>query len=119
MKIKFLLINGSRERYWLNMLKGALGSLGSLQITSEEETMDLVLQEDYGIIIVDASVIKNVSSLISRIRRQQPGAKIVVVTASPTWRRAKAAFRAGANDYLPKSMNTEEFRSAFENILGF
>ncbi len=95
MKANFLLINSLREPYWLQTLKEALSSLGTLHTRTENDITNLVLEGDYNIIIVDATAITDTPLLISHILAQQPEAKVIVVTASPTWRRAKAAFRAG------------------------
>jgi DNA-binding NtrC family response regulator len=116
-KANFLLINSLREPYWLQTLKKALSSLGTLHTRTENDITNLVLEGDYNIIIVDATATTDTPLLISRILAQQPEAKVIVVTASPTWRRAKAAFRAGAVDYIPKSMTLTELRSIFEALL--
>jgi FixJ family two-component response regulator len=39
---------------------------------------------------------------------------VVVITATPHWRIARALFRAGAADYVRKSQNRQEIR---ENVL--
>jgi DNA-binding NarL/FixJ family response regulator len=52
------------------------------------------------------------------IRAARPEVKIVVATMSPTWKRAREAFRVGASDYVRKSMNEAENRSLLEASLG-
>ena len=117
MQPTFLLINGTRERYWHQVLEDALAPLGTLQIGEEEKAVELVLQQDYDIVIVDATVVRDVPLRVSRIRAQRPDARIVVATTSPTWTRARAAFRAGATDYIRKSLNKDELLSAFRVAL--
>ena len=117
MRANFLLINGTRESYWHQVLEDALATLGTVQIGEEEEAVELVLQQSYDIVIVDATAVKDVPLLVSRIRAQRPDARIVVATTSPTWTRARAAFRAGATDYIRKSLNEDELLSAFRVAL--
>jgi DNA-binding NarL/FixJ family response regulator len=117
MQAAFLLINVKQEYFWRQVLEDALTLLGTLQTGGEEEAVTLILQRSYDVIIVDTAAVKDVPLLISRIRDQQPEARIVVVTASPTWRRARAAFLAGAADYIHKSLNKEELLSMFSSIL--
>jgi DNA-binding NarL/FixJ family response regulator len=91
--------------------------LGKLEVLPEKEAMQHILQYKYDVIIVDAAAVGNEVLLISRVRAQQPQARIVVVTASPTWRRAREALRAGAMDYISKSLSEREFLSAFKDVL--
>jgi CheY-like chemotaxis protein len=116
-KANFLLINGIRERRWRRVLEEALAPLGTLQVGKEEDAVEVVLQQSYDVIIVDATVVKDVPLLVSRIRTQQPDARIVVATASPAWQRAREVFYAGATDYIRKSLNEEEILSAFQAAL--
>jgi len=117
MQANILLINGTREGYWRQVLEDTVAPLGTLQVGEEEEAVELVLQQSYDIVIVDATAVKDVPLLVSRIRAQRPDARIVVATASPTWTRARAAFRAGATDYIRKSLNKDELSSAFRVAL--
>lgn len=117
MQANFLLINDSHEHYWLQVLQKALCPLGALQIGTTNTILAGLLREHYDSIIVDATVVEDAPDILSCILEQQPDAQIVVVTASPTWTRARAAFQAGAVDYIRKSMNPDELRVAFERIL--
>jgi len=83
----------------------------------EKEAVQHTLQHGYDTMIVDAAVIDDVPFLISRLRAQQPQARIVVVTASPTWQRAREALQAGAVNYVHKSLNEKELLSIFKDIL--
>ena len=107
-KYHFLLVSNSPSDPWVRILQEVVTSLGSLQIASKQETIKLVSQRDYDLLVVDAAKVEDVFCLVSSIREQQPDARILVVTTSPTWRRAREAFRAGATDYIRKSMNKTE-----------
>lgn len=117
MKVSVLLISGAQEDYWRQVVEDALASLGTLQFAEEQEALDLVLQQSYDMVIVDATAVVDASSLVSRIKARQPNTRIVVATTSPTWTRAREAFYAGATDYIRKSLDTEEILSALQAAL--
>jgi DNA-binding NtrC family response regulator len=108
----FLLIYGASDQYWQEILANALMPLGVLHVVPEEDIQDVLHTRCYSAIFVDASGLHDISALIKRLRLQQLTAAIIVVTASPTWTRARDAFRAGATDYIRKSMDTDEILSA-------
>jgi len=116
-EIRFLLINGSCDHYWREVLEEVLAPLGTLEVSREEEAIKLVLLSSYDLILVDATAVGNVPLLVARIRAQRPEARIVVATASPTWARAREAFQSGATDYIRKSLNREEILSAVQTAL--
>lgn len=113
----FLLINGSRDDYWHEMLKQVLAPLGTLHIGTEERTLSLVQTYAYDLLIIDATIVENAPLVVARILVQQPDARIIVVTASPTWRRAREVFQAGAMDYIRKSLDRREILSAVRVVL--
>jgi len=117
MQATFLLISDRKESQWSQVLARALAPLGELQVVLEKEAVQHTLQHGYDTMIVDAAVIDDVPFLISRLRAQQPQARIVVVSASPTWERAREALLAGAMDYIHRSTSKEELVSTFENII--
>lgn len=114
---RFLLVNGSDDHYWRQVFEAALVPLGVLRVGREDEAIELILQQTYDLITVDATVVKDVALLVSRIRAQRPDARVVVVTASPTWTRARDAFQAGAIDYVRKSLDREEILSMVKAAL--
>lgn len=105
---QFLLIDGASDQSWHHMLKETLSPLGELRTGNEKQAITMILEEDYELVIVDALAVSSVSLLVSRIRAQRPEARVIVATASPTWRRARKAFQAGATDYIHKTYNREE-----------
>ena len=112
-----LISNYEEDHHWCQLLQGALAPLGSLEIQCEEAALRCLSQNCYDLVIVDASTIRDVLQLVYRLRNHQPGTRIVIVSASPTWLRAREAFRAGAMDYIRKSMNREKARAFFADIL--
>jgi DNA-binding NarL/FixJ family response regulator len=92
-------------------------SLGELQAVSREEVAKHTPQDHYDVIVVDAATVEDVPSLVSHLRAQWPAARVVVATASPTWKRAREALQAGAVDYIRKSLSEKEILSVFRDIL--
>lgn len=117
MGIAFLLIGNREESPWTQALAEALAPLGELHVISEQEAFKGVEREQYDVIIVDSTVIKEVAPLVVGLRVRQPAAKLVVATLSPTWQRARDAMQAGASDYIRKSLNTQETLAAMKKIL--
>ncbi len=83
----------------------------------QDEAMPAVIQSDYDVIIIDAGEVRDAALLASRLRARWPEARVVIATASPTWRRAREALRAGATDYIRKSLDEEELRSKIQAVL--
>lgn len=116
-KARFLLINGSFDPYWTQILTRALEPLGALQVGAERDADVLLRSTTFDLIIVDTSGVEQVPRLIERIRTEQPDARVVIMTASPTWTRAREAFLAGAIDYTRKSLDPGEIASVIQAAL--
>jgi DNA-binding NarL/FixJ family response regulator len=114
----FLLVSEKRETRWSAVLQRALEALGRLEIVREGEAVEAVIQRPHDVIIVDAGTVEDAAALTSRLRTEQPEARIIVATASPTWQRAREAMQAGAADYVRKSLDEKELRSKIETVLG-
>jgi DNA-binding response OmpR family regulator len=113
----FLLLDGAEDNAWKAFLEEALAPLGKLSVAQASQGMPIKGEEPDGIIIIDATIVEDVERLVSSLRAERPERRIVVMTASPTWQRARAAFDAGAVDYLPKTLSQDELRNKFEYIL--
>ena len=88
-----------------------------LSITKEEDTTRLLRFSAYDAIIIDATVVENILSLIATIRHQQSTAKIIVAATSPTWTWAREIFLAGATDYIKKTLDKEELLASIRSAL--
>lgn len=117
MGITFLLVGNREESPWAQTLAEALAPLGELRLISEQEAFKEVERERYNVIIVDSTVVKEVVPLVTRLRAQQPEARVVVATASPTWQRARDVMQAGASGYIRKSLNKHEILTSMKKIL--
>jgi len=113
----FLLISEKEDSSWLSVVAAALAPFGRLQIAPSQQALSLIQQQAQRMVILDAADVEDPSKLIADIRTIRPGSCVVVATASPTWRRARDAFQAGATDYIRKSLSREELRQAFVEAL--
>jgi len=117
MKRSFLLIGNTVEDEWTLILRRALAPLGSLYVRSDAQANQTVGDSNYDMVIVDAGTVRDAALLVSRLRASRTDLRIVVFTSSPTWQRAREALRAGAADYLRKSLNEKKLRSLIESVL--
>jgi len=112
----FLIIGEKTEAMWPSIVQRALSSLGKSTIIEEEE-VETAAHKDYDLIVIDAGAVKEAALLVARLRALLPGARIVVATASPTWTRARDAFKSGAADYVRKSLDEAEIRANMRAVI--
>jgi DNA-binding NarL/FixJ family response regulator len=117
MKHSFLLICLQEKSVWFQKIKRGLSQLGDLDVTSQMQAMQALQKKKYDLILIDAAATDDEALLISRIRAKHPHARVVIVTTSATWRRAREAFHAGAMDYISKTQTEHEFYSKIKTIL--
>ena len=115
---RFLLVGASVDDPWQQVIDATARTIGRLCVAQEDEALQLIRQHPYDVVIIDAAKVEDMYHLITSFRVARPETKIVVVTMSPTWKRAREAFRVGATDYVRKSMNEAENRSLLEASLG-
>jgi DNA-binding NarL/FixJ family response regulator len=111
-----VLIGAKEDGYWSCLLRDALSSLGTLDLVPAEDANARSIDHKYDIVTVDATYVKNVEKFVSSLRREKPDRKIVVITAAPTWQQARAAFAAGAIDYLPKTLPKRDLLRFYKDI---
>jgi DNA-binding NarL/FixJ family response regulator len=114
---RFLLVTDSPDDYGHQALREALSTLGSCQVISEADVVSLLREQAFDVVIVDAGSVTSAPELVSRIRAADFTMEVVVVTLSPHWKIARAVFRAGAADYLPKVLSRAEILANFRSIL--
>ncbi|HMN28354.1 MAG TPA: response regulator [Caldilineaceae bacterium] len=114
---RFLLIEGTSDEHWHTVFEKALNPLGELYTGTEDEAVQLVHSSAYDIIFLDASAINDLVALVTQLRHLLATTPIIVLTASPTWNLARDLFRAGATDYLRKSLNQEAVRTIAATVL--
>jgi response regulator of citrate/malate metabolism len=111
-----LLVADSVSSYWVANLAEAAAPLGELAVIESGKAMEYIIDTERDVIMLDSSLEGDVIEEVTRLRAEKPGCRVVVVTASPTWERARAAFRAGAVDYLPNTLSVKELRDSLEQF---
>lgn len=117
MTIHFLLIHEFTDNFWVEFLEETLAPLGKLHRTDVRNSTIRIVKEEYDVVVIDAASVKEVEYLVSRLRAKKKNCRIVVITSSPTWQRARAAFEAGAMDYFSRSFDKTELLDTFRRIL--
>jgi DNA-binding NtrC family response regulator len=112
-----LLVEDRREAPWFDALQKAVTPFGSLRITSPEAVLGDLPTGDDAIVILDAAAIADVPEMVRVIHAQRPSVSVIVAGAAPSWDVARAAFRAGANDYIEKSLEPATIQSALRDLL--
>lgn len=112
-----LLIAGTIHAQWGNILQSAVGEEGSVYLATEQDFAGLLAKHAFHLVIVDAGEIGSFSQIVKEVRHLQPATKVVVATASPTWKRAREAMRAGAFDYIRKHQNEAQLARYLSQLL--
>lgn len=112
-----LYINGSSDAIWYHFLQGVLSEIALVKIATKMDAIKNLQQLEANLIIVDAVTSGNAINLVTEIHKLRPLTPIIVVTTSPTWKRAREYFLAGATDYIRKSLDTELLRKTFSDFI--
>lgn len=119
---QIIVVSNKSQSEWLFAVTKALKSLGNVQVLSENDAFIQVTASSLPptLVIADASAIKkNITAYVSQLHNSQPDLPIVVVTSSPTWRRARSLFRAGAADYTRKSFDINKIVTICKELLAY
>lgn len=100
-------LSNNDQSPWLRHLAEVLGSLGTITICSEHGLPEKPGWQ-FDLLVVDASGLQmELAERVGWIHGRFPQVPIVVLTSSPTWRRARAVLQAGASDYMRRSMEDD------------
>jgi len=117
-KASLLLI--SPDGNWQKIVHNAWANAGKVDMEVDlERALQLISvclsrKRPYELIIMDVWATPDIAESIAAIRQLQPDAKIVVASAGPTWKQARAAFDAGAVDFIVKSLDAEELQTSLQ-----
>lgn len=111
-----LLVSDASDPVWEDALAEVLRPFGTLKVTNQETIQQQNAQDRYKLIIAEETPTEDFIFLIRHLRSQHPNTKIIVVATIPDWRIAREIFRAGASDYMPKSMYFEELRVTLNRV---
>ncbi len=102
-------LSNNERSPWLKQLTEVLGTLGITTVFTEDMfAIDEGLKESFNLLVVDASGLQmELAERVCWLHGRFSEVPIVVLTSSPTWRRAKAVLQAGAADYMPRSIDND------------
>lgn len=118
---KNILFLGREDGLWYQLLVQAFESTAEFHHIKPEDLPSELLSIPYNLIVVNEMDLpeREISSTIRLLKAYQPQAHIVIVSPAPTWQAARAAFRAGAADYLPQAYNLQQVKAALEPFLHY
>lgn len=125
MEYRFLFIHSAENQSFGQTLKHVLAPYGTLEIVSWDELISS--QTDlYTLIFLDAGVLAdttqaddNLPQFVSHVCQRFATAKVIVVTTSPTWRRARESLQAGAVDYIRQTLDEDRLRADLGHSLQY
>lgn len=121
MSVRFMVVGPGKDvdTAWSRVLREALEPLGKVEAVAEGDIVRRVTRHRRGttVVIVDATEVSDVPRLLLRLRQLSPPPRVVVATASPTWKRAREALRHGAADYFQKSLDKRRLLLIMKDIL--
>ncbi len=88
------------------------------QATSKDEALDKIANRAYQVVLLDLKMpgVKGLE-LLAALRREQPTAKVIVITGYASIQTAVETARMGAVNYLPKPFTPDQIRSAADEAL--
>jgi len=114
----FLVVSNKPDAPWACTLKEALTPLGQPHFVTEEEVLAQIGQRVYDLIIIASGDIEGeIGDWVKNLHQAYPNIPLVVTTNSPTWRRAREVFRAGATDYVRRTLDKEKNLSFYQGVL--
>ena len=116
---QIFILSNNELSLWVKHICSVMEKLGSVSILSEDGLDGLeTTEEPYNLILLDASGLKmELAERVAWLNGRFPTSSIVVLTSSPTWRRARAVLQAGASDYVRRSMDDEQLLCRIRSLL--
>jgi DNA-binding NtrC family response regulator len=101
----------------VSALKAA--GIGNVVAASEPvEAMEVIASRDVGIVFLDLSMpVMSGEELLKRIREEQPGIAVVVVTGNRDIDKAVECMRGGASDYMVKPVERERLVATVRRLI--
>jgi DNA-binding NtrC family response regulator len=118
MRNNILVVSNKTDSAWLHTVAKAAHVLGQVQIVAEKAALAQLSAQGYDLIVLDAAeTTTDVATLVTQLRDAHPNVPIIVATTSPNWQRARQAFRAGASDYVRKSLDVSRTTESLKDLL--
>lgn len=109
------------EDYVRASIVSALKSAGVGNVVSASEpveAMEVIASRDVGIVFLDLSMpVMSGEELLMRIREEQPGIAVVVVTGNRDIDKAVECMRSGASDYMVKPVERERLVATVRRLI--
>jgi DNA-binding NtrC family response regulator len=109
------------EDYVRESVAAALKSSGIanvLKASEPMEAMEVLATRDVGLVLLDLTMpAMPGEKLLARIREEQPGVSVVMVTGNRDVEKAVECMRAGASDYLVKPVERERLVATVRRII--
>jgi DNA-binding NtrC family response regulator len=109
------------EEYVLASAETALRAEGFTNVAASRdamEAMEVIASRDVGLVLLDLAMPgMNGESLLARIREEQPGVSVVVVTGNRNVEKAVECMRLGASDYLLKPVERERLGATVRRLV--
>jgi diguanylate cyclase (GGDEF)-like protein len=102
------------------LARSALEDMARVEcVRSADEGLEALRRERADLLVADLSL-RGASGLdlLARVRREQPGTDVLIVTTNASVESAVSALRMGAADYLRKPVTAEELALAVDRVLG-
>jgi hypothetical protein len=110
MSARFLFITTPFNHSFAEVLAEVLAPYGSLELSDWQEKPVLsffnLVFLDAGI-FADSPIPSNLTDSLAKLLRDFPSARIVVTSASTTWKRTRDALKVGAVDIIRQSLNPD------------
>ena len=118
---RIALISNNGPSPWLHRMSEGLERLGKVAVLTECEAESVDEADDpYDMLLLDASGLQTeLAARVAWLHGRFPQTAIVVLTSSPTWRRARAVLQAGASDYVRRSMEVEMLLERCRSLLNW
>jgi predicted nucleotide-binding protein len=116
-KKTFLVVTDQANSIWVTTVKASLKSMGEIKIIPKGDVLAELTQIECEMVILDYSAANDIVPFITEVHAKYPGLPIVVAALTRGWRRARETLRAGARDYILKSLTADELEATIRIIL--
>lgn len=120
----FLFVYSLENVAFEKVLQRVLAPFGLLENTPWGK-MDMIQTDQYDLVFLDAGIVANeeepdnLTRFVSTVRQRWPNTNFILITASPTWRRAKDVLQAGAVDYIRQTLDEDRLRRELDSSLKY
>ena len=96
-----------KDDLWFKALKKAFPKETKIIRALTGELSREIKKQGFALIIIDTQDLpqEEIASQIQLLKKNQETAVIIVASVSPTWRAVREAFKAGADDFIAKTLN--------------